>query len=138
RHGNELPRSIKPHGFVSERSKVAEIAPGSAPEIKNRVGWVSLYHFEECRIILADIVVSRTFPEGSCAPIVIRNRGLAETPDLFRIPWFSRADHRLSILPIMGRNLITFPAQKAAPTVSTSVPLSEKCRRAWTAMPNFA
>ena len=102
RHDDKLPRSIEPYGFVPQRSKVAEIAPGSAPEIKNRVGWVSLYHFEECRIILADIVVSRTFPEGSCAPIVIRNGGLAETPDLFHIPWFSGADHRLSIFPIIA------------------------------------
>jgi len=103
RHGDELPRSIEPHGFVPQPSKVAEIAAGSAPEIKNRVRRVALYRFEECRVILADIVVSRTVPEGSCAPIVIRNRGLAETPDLFHIPWFSGADHRLSIFPIIAK-----------------------------------
>ena len=101
-HDDELPRSIEPHGFVPQRSKVAEIAPGSATEIKDRVGRVSLYRFEECRVILADIMVSRTVPEGSCEPIVIRNRGLAETPDLFHIPWFSGADHRLSIFPIIA------------------------------------
>jgi len=61
---------------------VAEIAAGSATEIKNRVGRVALYRIEERRVVLADIVVSRTFPEGSCEPIVIRDRRLAETPDL--------------------------------------------------------
>ena len=84
RHGDEFPRSIKPYGFVPQRSKVAEIAPGSATEIKDSVGWITLYGIEECRVILADIVVSRTVPEGWGEPIVKRDRRLAEAADLFR------------------------------------------------------
>ncbi len=61
---------------------------------------ITLYRIEERRIILADIVVPRAAPEGSREPIVIRDRRLAEAPDLFRIIWFSDAAHRPSILPI--------------------------------------
>jgi hypothetical protein len=81
---------------------VAEIAAGSTTEIKNRVGRVALYRIEERRVVLADIVVSRTFPEGSCEPIVIRDRRLAEAPDLFHIIWYSGMAHRPSILPIIA------------------------------------
>ena len=101
RHDDKLPRSIEPHGFVPQRSKVAEIAPGSATEIKNRMRRITLYRIEECRVILADIVVSRTGPEGSREPIVIRDRRLAEEADLFHIIWFSGAAHRQLILPII-------------------------------------
>ena len=94
RHGNELLRSIKPHGFVSEGSKVTEITPGSATEIKNRIRRGTLYRIEECRVILADIVVSRTVPEGSGEPIVKRDRRLAEAADLFRTTWFLGAAHQ--------------------------------------------
>src|SRR5438045_322198 len=94
RHGNELLRSIKPHGFVSEGSKVTEITPGSATEIKNRIRWGTLYRIEECRVILADIVVSRTVPEGPCESIVIGDRRFAEAPDLFLIIPSSGAVHR--------------------------------------------
>ena len=94
RHGDELPRSIEPHGFVPQRSEVAEIAAGSASEIKDGVGRVTLYGIEECRVILADIVVSRTVPEGSREPIVKRDRRLAEAADLCRVMWFSGAAHQ--------------------------------------------
>jgi hypothetical protein len=94
RHGDELPRSIEPHGFVPQRSEVAEIAAGSATEIKDRVGRVTLYGIEECRVILADIVVSRTIPEGSGEPIVKRDRRLAEAAYVFRISWVSGAAHQ--------------------------------------------
>ena len=94
RHGDELPRSIEPHGFVPGRSEVAEIAAGSATEIKDTVGRVTLYGIEECRVILADIVVSRTVPEGSGEPIVKRYRRLNEAADLFRITWFLSAAHQ--------------------------------------------
>ena len=60
--------------------------------------WMTLYRTEERRVILADIVMSRTVPEGSREPIVIRDRRLAEAPDLFDIIWFSGAAHRSSIL----------------------------------------
>src|SRR5882762_10112498 len=93
RHGNELLRSVEPDGFVPQGSKVTEIAAGSATEIKDRVGRLALYRIEECRVILADIVVSRTVPEGSCEPIVIRNRGLAEMP-ISRRHWLRAADGR--------------------------------------------
>ena len=94
RHRDELPRSIEPNGFVPERSEVAKIPAGSATEIKDPVGRVTLYGIEQCRIILADIVVSRTVPEGSGEPIVKRDRRLAEAADLFRIMWFSSAAHQ--------------------------------------------
>jgi hypothetical protein len=104
RHGGELPRSIEPHGVVPQRSEVAEIATGSTTEIKDRVGWVTLYGIEECRIILADIVVSRTVPEGSGEPIVKRDRRLAEAADLFRVMWFSCAPHQNR--PPISRNRV--------------------------------
>ena len=102
RHGDELLSSIEPHGFVPQGSKVTEIAAGSATEIKNRIRRFALYRIEECRVVLADIVVSRTVPEGSCEPIVIRDRRLAEAPDLFQIIWYSGAAHRPSILPLIA------------------------------------
>src|ERR1700687_2441700 len=96
RHGDELARSIEPHGFVPQRSKVTEIAAGSTTEVQNPMRRVTLYRIEERRVILADIVVSRTAPEGSREPIVIRDRRLAEAPDIFHIIWFSGAAHRPS------------------------------------------
>ena len=89
RHRGELPRSIESNGFVPQGSEVAKIAAGSATEIKDTVGRVTLYGTEQCRVILADIVVSRTVPEGSGEPIVKRDRRLAEAADRFRIRWFS-------------------------------------------------
>jgi hypothetical protein len=94
RHGDELPRSIEPHGFVPPRSEVAEIAAGATTEIKDRVRRVTLYGIEECPVILADIVVSRTVPEGSGEPIVKRDRRLGDAADLFRIMEFSGAAHQ--------------------------------------------
>src|ERR1700730_12787937 len=94
RHGNELPRSVEPHGFVPQGSKVTEIAAGSATEIKNRIRRVALYRIEECSVILADIVVSRTVPESLCEPIIIRDRRFAEAPELFRLIKSSGAAHR--------------------------------------------
>src|SRR5205814_2637206 len=94
RHRGELPRSVESDGFVPQRSEVAKITAGSATEIKDAVGRVTLYSIEECRVILADIVVSRTVPEGSGEPIVKRDRRLAEAADLFRTTWFLGAAHQ--------------------------------------------
>src|SRR3984893_15453388 len=94
RHGNELPRSVEPHGFVPQGSKVTEIAAGSATEIKYRIRRVALYRVEECSVILADIVVSRAVPESLCEPIIIRDRRFAEAPELFRYIKSSGAAHR--------------------------------------------
>src|SRR5205085_1963174 len=80
RHGDKLARSVEAYGFVPQRSKVNEVAAGTAPEIQDRIGPLTLYRIEQGRVILADIVVSRTVPEGSCEPIVIRNCRLAEAP----------------------------------------------------------
>src|SRR5438067_11230593 len=80
RHGDKLARSVEAHGFIPQRSKVNEVAAGTAPEIQDRIGPLTVYRIEQCRVILADIVVSRTVPEGSCEPIVIRNRRLADDP----------------------------------------------------------
>ena len=100
RHGNELLRSIEPGGFVPQRSKVPEIPAGSATEIKDRIWRIALYRIEECRVILADIVVLRTVPEGAREPVVIREGRFAEATNLFRRvqPW--GALHRPSIFPI--------------------------------------
>lgn len=43
RHRDELPRSIETNGFMPQRSEVAKITAGSATEIKDAVGRVTLY-----------------------------------------------------------------------------------------------
>src|SRR5215208_7167974 len=87
RHGDELLRSVKPHGFVPQGSKVMEIAAGSAAEIEDRVWWVTLDGLKECRVILADIVVPCAVPELPCEPIVISDRRFAKTPGLLWTIW---------------------------------------------------
>src|SRR5712671_1895556 len=99
RHGNELLRSVEPDGFVPQGSKVTEIAAGSATEIKDRIRRIALHRIEECRVILADIVVSRTVPEGPCEPIIICDRRFAEAPDLVRIIESSGTAHRATQSP---------------------------------------
>jgi hypothetical protein len=74
RHGHELLGSVEPHGFVRQGSKVTEIAAGSTTKIKDRIRRFALYRFEECRVVLADIVVSRSVPESPGEPIVICDR----------------------------------------------------------------
>src|SRR3954471_9455576 len=98
-HGDELLRSVKPHSVVPQGSKVTEIAAGSATEIEDRVWWVTLDGLKECRVILADIVVSCAVPELSCDPIVISDRRFAETPDLFWTILIAAAAHRPSMFP---------------------------------------
>src|SRR4051812_31281046 len=98
-HSNELLRSVEPHGFMPQGSKVTEIAAGSATEIEDRVWWVTLDGLEECRVILADIVVSCAVPELSCELIVISDRRFAETPDLFWTIRIAAAAHRPSMFP---------------------------------------
>src|SRR3954452_18499966 len=100
RHGDELPRSIEPDGFVPQASKVTEIPAGSATEIKDRIWRIALYRIEECRVILADIVVPRTVPEGAREPVVIREGRFAEATDLFRRVKRGGAFHLRSIFPI--------------------------------------
>src|SRR3954468_11062253 len=73
--------------------KYPKITAGSATEIKDTVWRITLYGIEECRVILADIVVSRAVPEGLGEPIVKRDRRLPETADLFRITWFFSTAH---------------------------------------------
>src|SRR3954469_4107361 len=99
-HGNELLRPVEPHGFMAQGSKVTEIAAGSAAEIEDRVWWVTLDGPKECRVILADIVVSCAVPELPCEPIVISDRRFAEAPDLFWTVRSVAATHRLSMFPI--------------------------------------
>lgn|SRR5450759_3781358 len=102
RHCNELLRSIEPDGFVPQGSKVVEIAARSAAEIKNRVGRVALYRVEKCRVVLADIVLSRTVPEGPSEPVIKRNCRFGEAPDLFWIIGSWGAAHRTSLIPIFA------------------------------------
>src|SRR4051812_7845957 len=98
-HGNELLRSVEPHGFVSQRSEITEIAAGSAAEIEDRVWWVALDGLEECRVILADIVMSCAVPELPCEPIIISDRRFAEALNLYRTIRFAAAAHRPSMFP---------------------------------------
>jgi len=74
RHGDELPRSVEPHGFVPQGSEVTEITAGSTTKIKDGKRRLALYRIKECRVILADIVVSRAVLESPGEPIVIRDR----------------------------------------------------------------
>src|SRR3954463_2212719 len=99
-HGNELLRPVEPHGFMAQGSKVTEIAAGSAAEIEDRVWWVTLDGLEECRVILADIVVSCAVPELPCEPIVISDRRFPKAPDLLWTIRPATAAHRASIFPI--------------------------------------
>src|SRR3954469_13617804 len=102
RHGDELLRSLEPHSFVPQGSEITEIAAGSATEIEDRVWWITLNGLEECRVILADIVVSCAVPELPCEPIVISNRHFAEAPGLFRTVQTVAAAHRSSMFPIFA------------------------------------
>src|ERR1700694_360058 len=102
RHGDELLRSVEPHRLVSQGSKIAEITARSTAEIKKRIRRGALYRIEECRVILADIVLSRTVPEGTREPIIKRDRRLAETPDLLGIIRFRGAAHRPSPISAHG------------------------------------
>jgi len=52
---------------------VKEIAAGPAAKIKDGIRRLALYRVEECRVVLADIVVSRAVPETPGEPIVIRD-----------------------------------------------------------------
>src|SRR5688572_1215440 len=83
RHHDELLRPIKPHGVVAQGPEVAEIAARPATEIKDRIRRVALDSGEECRIILADIVVSRSLPEIPCEPIIKRDCRFAGAADSF-------------------------------------------------------
>src|SRR4026208_1886233 len=98
RHRDKLPRAIESNGFVPQRSEVAKIAAGSATEIKDTVWRITLYGTEQCRVILADIVVSRAVPEGSGEAIVKLNRRHPEAADLFRITRFPGAAHQSACL----------------------------------------
>jgi hypothetical protein len=82
RHGHKLPRSVKPHGFVPQGSKVAEIPAGPTTKIKDRIRRVAFYRVDECRVVLVDIVVSRAVPESLGKSIVIRDRRVREAPNL--------------------------------------------------------
>ena len=121
RHRGELPRSIESDGFVPQRSEVPKITAGSATEIKDTVGRVTLYGIEECRVILADIVVSRTVPEGSGEPIVKRDRRLAKAADLFRLTWFLSATHQ-NRAPVSRSLIASYPSSVERLIISTSCP----------------
>src|SRR4051794_10220605 len=100
RHGDELLRAVEPYGFMSQRSKITEIAARSATEIEDRIWWVTLDGLEECRVILADIVVPCAVPELPCEPIVISDRRFAKTPGLLGTIRPAAAAHRPSEFPI--------------------------------------
>src|SRR5690242_14794488 len=82
RHGHELRRSIEPYGFVPQRPEVIQITARSATKIKDRIRRGALYCFQKCRVVLADIVVSRAVPKSPGEPIIVRDRRVREVPDL--------------------------------------------------------
>ena len=116
RHGHKLPRSIEPHGFVPQGSKVAEIPAGSTTKIKDRIRRVAFYRVDECRVVLVDIVVSRAVPESLGKSIVIRDRRVREAPNLLRVipsggavhppPMFSYCIESDQALPAMSLRTI--------------------------------
>jgi len=75
-HGDELLRAVEPHGFVPQGSEMTEIPAGSTTQIKDGIGRAALYGVEECRVVLADIMVSRTVPESPGKSIVVGDRGV--------------------------------------------------------------
>ena len=103
RHGHKLPRSVEPHGFVPQGSKVAEIPAGSTTKIKDGIRRVALYRVEECRVVLVDIVVSRAVPESLGKSIVIRDRRVREAPNLLRVIPSGGAAHRPPMFSYYGR-----------------------------------
>src|SRR5260370_16990085 len=68
RHRDEFLRSVEPHGFVPQRSEVAEIPAGSAAKIKDRISRVALYPVDERRVVLPHIVASLALPQTLCKP----------------------------------------------------------------------
>src|SRR5712671_6087763 len=128
RHGYELPRSIEPYGFVPQGSEVTEIPPGPTTKIKDGIRRVALYRVEECRVVLADIVVSRAGPESPSELIVIRDRRVGEAPDLLRVIPSGGAAHRPSMRSSFSLSIwINSPGRSRhrAPT-----PASVRARRA--------
>jgi hypothetical protein len=99
RHGDEVPRSIEPDGFVPQGSEVTEIPAGSTSEIKNGKGRLALYRIKECRIILADIVMSCALPES---PSELRDRRVREPLELIRVIPSGGPAHRRSTFPIFA------------------------------------
>jgi len=53
-----LLRPVEPHCFVPQRPEVTQIAAGSTTKIEDGIRRITLHRIEECRVILADIVVS--------------------------------------------------------------------------------
>jgi hypothetical protein len=102
RHGDEVPGSIEPHGFVPQGSEVTEIPAGSTTEIENGKGRLALYRIKECRIILTDIVMSRALSESPGEPIVIRDRRVREPLELIRVIPSGGPAHRRSTFPIFA------------------------------------
>jgi hypothetical protein len=102
RHGDEVLRSVEPHGLVPQGSEVTEIAAGSTTKIKDGIRRLALYRIEECCVILADIVVSRAVPESPGEPIVIRDRRVREPLELIRVIPSGGPAHRRSTFPIFA------------------------------------
>jgi hypothetical protein len=63
-------------------------------KIKDGIRRVALYRAEECRVVLADIVVSRAVPESASKSIVIRDRRVREAPNPLRVIPSGGAAHR--------------------------------------------
>jgi hypothetical protein len=102
RHGDEVLRSVEPHGLVPQGSEMTEIATGSTTKIKNGKRRLALYRIEECCLILADIVVSRAVPESPREPIVIRDRRVREPLEVIRVIPSGGPAHRRSTFPIFA------------------------------------
>src|SRR5215472_6231319 len=103
RHRDEVLRSVESHGLVPQGSEVTEIAAGSTTKIKNGKRRLALYRIKECRVILADIVVSRAVPESPGEPIVTGDRRVGEPLDLIGVIPSGGAAHRTPAVRLGAR-----------------------------------
>src|SRR5258708_12180453 len=87
---------------MPQGSEVTEIPPGYTSKIKDGIRRVALYRVEECRVVLADIVVARAVPESPGKSIVIRDRRVREAPNLLRVIPSGGAAHRPPMFSYCG------------------------------------
>ena len=129
RHLHELPRSVEPHGFVPQGSKVTEIAAGSTTKIEDGIRRIALYRIEERGVILADIMVSRALPESPGEPIIIRDRRVREAPDLLRVIPSACTVHRASIRYYVARLCSKHYHNRRATVWQKQTSVKVRCRR---------
>src|SRR5688572_16550687 len=84
RHLAERGAAVEPDRLVTLRSEVAEVAPRSTAEVEERKRRRALDRREQRRIVLADVVVFRPFPERLGAALVVAEGLGGDAPQLVR------------------------------------------------------